>query len=172
METAERKLKIAAAAMVLAVGLAAALLFRRDAPALPERPAGEAQLVLREQVLPPTAVAPITVRSAPLVASAEPAKSAPAVDPHPSLPREYPGAIAGPTSRLGTWMLLGSGGQWPHHPRRHIIVDGDTLATLAKRYLGSSERAAELYAINRDVLNSPDWLPIGVELKIPPASDQ
>jgi nucleoid-associated protein YgaU len=51
--------------------------------------------------------------------------------------------------------------------RRHRIADGDTLPRLAERYLGSAERYLEIYEHNRDVLHSPDELPIGVELRIP-----
>jgi nucleoid-associated protein YgaU len=50
----------------------------------------------------------------------------------------------------------------------HRIVDGDTLTTLAERYLGSASRAGEIFAANRDVLFDPKLLPIGIELKIPP----
>jgi nucleoid-associated protein YgaU len=49
----------------------------------------------------------------------------------------------------------------------HTVVDGDTLAQLAQRYLGSASRAGELYAYNRDVLSDPELLPIGAELRIP-----
>jgi nucleoid-associated protein YgaU len=47
-------------------------------------------------------------------------------------------------------------------------VDGDTLASLAKRYLGDAARAGEIFEANRDVLPSPDTLPIGAILRIPP----
>jgi nucleoid-associated protein YgaU len=53
--------------------------------------------------------------------------------------------------------------------RRHRIVDGDTLAALAHRYLGSEERQLDLLAYNRDILTNPELLPIGKELRIPPA---
>ena len=53
--------------------------------------------------------------------------------------------------------------------KRHTIVDGDTLAALAHRYLGSQVRQLEIYEYNRDVLASPELLPIGKELRIPPA---
>lgn len=52
--------------------------------------------------------------------------------------------------------------------RSHKIADGDTLASLAERYLGTPRRAGEIYEANRDVLFDPQLLPIGVELKIPP----
>jgi nucleoid-associated protein YgaU len=49
----------------------------------------------------------------------------------------------------------------------HRIVDGDTLSGLAQRYLGSSKRFTEIFDANRDQLQSPDLLPIGVVLRIP-----
>jgi nucleoid-associated protein YgaU len=59
-------------------------------------------------------------------------------------------------------------GQVEEEPRRHKIVDGDTLEALAKTYLDSAERAGEIFEANRKVLESPQVLPIGVELSIPP----
>jgi LysM repeat protein len=52
----------------------------------------------------------------------------------------------------------------------HKIVDGDTLTALAERYLGSSQRWAELFEHNRGVIKSPDLLPIGRILQIPAAT--
>lgn len=52
--------------------------------------------------------------------------------------------------------------------RTHKIADGDTLSRLAAQYLGSGERYLEIYEYNRDVLTSPDLLPIGKVLKLPP----
>jgi hypothetical protein len=49
----------------------------------------------------------------------------------------------------------------------HAISDGDTLSRLAGQYLGNSERYLEIYEANRDLLVSPDLLPIGKVLKIP-----
>jgi nucleoid-associated protein YgaU len=50
----------------------------------------------------------------------------------------------------------------------HKISDGDTLAALAKQYLNDSNRWADLFEHNRDVLKSADLLPIGRVIKIPP----
>ncbi len=55
----------------------------------------------------------------------------------------------------------------PQPPRRHVIVDGDTLAELAQRYLGSSDRWTEIYQANRLALRDPELLPIGLEVVIP-----
>jgi hypothetical protein len=51
--------------------------------------------------------------------------------------------------------------------RTHVVVDGDSLVRLAERYLDDPALAGEIYRLNRDVLQSPELLPIGVELKIP-----
>ena len=51
--------------------------------------------------------------------------------------------------------------------RTHVVVDGDSLAGLAERYLDDAALDDEIYRLNRDVLASPDLLPIGVELRIP-----
>lgn len=52
--------------------------------------------------------------------------------------------------------------------RRHRVVDGDTLARLAGRYLGDSSRAGEIYQANREALATPEVLPLGIEIVIPP----
>lgn len=52
-------------------------------------------------------------------------------------------------------------------PRTHRVVDGDTLGRLAQRYWQDAGLAPELFAANRDVLSTPDPLPIGITLKIP-----
>jgi len=48
----------------------------------------------------------------------------------------------------------------------HRIVDGDTLPSLAQRYLGSANRFNEIFFANRDRLPRADLLPIGMELRI------
>ncbi|WP_254509976.1 LysM peptidoglycan-binding domain-containing protein [Anatilimnocola floriformis] len=52
--------------------------------------------------------------------------------------------------------------------RKHRIVEGDNLAALAIRYLGDASRAGEIHVANIDRLMSPDILPLGVTLLIPP----
>lgn len=55
----------------------------------------------------------------------------------------------------------------------HEVRDGDTLAQLAQRYLGHSDRYLEIYEANRDQLGHPDVLPLGSKLKIPvPRTDE
>lgn len=52
-------------------------------------------------------------------------------------------------------------------PRRHRIVEGDTLKQLAEKYLGSRERYLDIFQANSDVLFDPRLIPIGVEILIP-----
>jgi nucleoid-associated protein YgaU len=52
-------------------------------------------------------------------------------------------------------------------PEVHIVHQGDSLARLASRYLGDDARALEIFDLNRDVLDNPHVLPLGVELRIP-----
>lgn len=56
----------------------------------------------------------------------------------------------------------------PKKLRRHAIQDGDSLERLAERYLGEKSRANEIYALNRELLTSPDLLPLGRVIMIPP----
>jgi nucleoid-associated protein YgaU len=54
------------------------------------------------------------------------------------------------------------------HPGFARLRDGDTLPELAQRFLGSTSRAPEIYDANRDLLSSPDLLPVGLSIVIPP----
>ena len=56
--------------------------------------------------------------------------------------------------------------------RLHVVVDGDSLERLANRYLDDPRRSREIYDLNRELIASPDLLPIGVELKIPDRSSR
>lgn len=52
--------------------------------------------------------------------------------------------------------------------KKHTIHDGDTLESLAVRYLGDVKRAGEILEANREVLADPQLLPIGAAIVIPP----
>ena len=87
----------------------------------------------------------------------------------PPLAEEYPRPNQPADSRWGRSMdmMLPVPAPTEQRARTHKVVDGDTLAALAERYLGSSLRAGDIFEANRDVLFDPQLLPIGVELKIP-----
>jgi phage tail protein X len=88
----------------------------------------------------------------------------------PSLAPDYPETERPASSRWGMSMdmMLPVTTSTDETAHTHKVVDGDTLAALAERYLGSAARAEEIYQANRDVLRNPRLLPIGVELKLPP----
>ncbi|MGQ9604998.1 MAG: LysM peptidoglycan-binding domain-containing protein [Thermogutta sp.] len=54
-------------------------------------------------------------------------------------------------------------------PAAHRVQDGDTLPSLAERYLGDGSLWPILYEMNRDRIPSPDLLPLGVSLIVDPA---
>ncbi len=87
----------------------------------------------------------------------------------PPLAEEYPRPDRPANSRWGRSMdmMLPVPAPTEQRARTHKVVDGDTLAALAERYLGSSLCAGDIFKANRDVLFDPQLLPIGVELKIP-----
>lgn len=95
---------------------------------------------------------------------------APADGSVPALPRSYPGPNAASTTRWGVSMAAPrpAATRLEESVRVHKIVDGDTLASLARRYLGDAARAGEVFEANRDVLPSPEALPIDAVLRIPP----
>jgi hypothetical protein len=99
------------------------------------------------------------------------------LEPTPELAARYRSFLDAPTSSTGdriadteekrSTMAENRRLSSPQPARRHEIVDGDTLAELAQRYLGSSDRWTEIYQANRQALSDPELLPIGLELVIP-----
>ncbi|MGY8769290.1 MAG: hypothetical protein ACKVH8_12805 [Pirellulales bacterium] len=55
--------------------------------------------------------------------------------------------------------------------RKHKITDGDTLKALAEKFLQDSQAAWALFEANRELLESPELLPIGVMIEIPVKSE-
>lgn len=51
--------------------------------------------------------------------------------------------------------------------RRHVVRDGDDLASIAQHYYGDPARAQEIYEANRDRIRDPEKLHAGQELTIP-----
>lgn len=53
-------------------------------------------------------------------------------------------------------------------PATYRVRDGDDLAGIAGRFYGHPSAASAVWAANRDTIQHPDLLPIGVELRLPP----
>jgi nucleoid-associated protein YgaU len=47
------------------------------------------------------------------------------------------------------------------------VVSGDTLGSLAQKYYDDPSKYTVIFEANRDILEDPDSLQIGQELKIP-----
>ena len=181
--------KTAMAFCLLLAGVCAALLFGRD-PARPAKPAsaGAEQLLIPGKKIKGSGVftgarrglrsdrrrSPREAGGIPPAESERtyPTMLTPAEQPKapPPLAETYPRDERPANSRWGRSMDTLLPLPTPADPtaRTHRIVDGDSLAALAERYLGSASRAGEIFQANRDVLLDPQLLPIGVELKIPP----
>lgn len=52
-------------------------------------------------------------------------------------------------------------------PRQHVVVEGDTLAKIARQYYGDANRWDEILEANRDVIKNENVLPVGATLRIP-----
>lgn len=175
--------KIGLASCVILAGVCAALLFRNDrAPTPPANSNAEEEILLRYRG---NAAAPEPrprklARSMPATRNIpnETSLRRPATvvapldrrEPPPALTPDYPESDRSTSSGWGVSMemMLPASVPTDETPRTHKVVDGDTLAALAYRYLGSAARAQEIFDANRDVLQNPELLPIGVELKLPP----
>lgn len=182
----DRGVKIVLACGVLLGGIGLAMLFRRPSPPRrPPKPPSPDRLVLRQQngaeeAEPGIAdrltaqIGPRDERTPPSGAS-RPSTASPlgteAGEPPPVLARSYPPFFDEPASSPAPSGPPAKGAQADRSAgsaRRHQIVDGDTLRGLAERYLGEADRYLEIYEANRELLPSPEVLPIGAELSIPP----
>lgn len=178
----ERGVRIVLAAGVLLGGSGLALMFRQPAALpVPAQPAPADHLVLRGQSEPigdgsradrPMAGIEAPPRKSRPAASPSPPwallEAAGSAEPPPRLARSYPE----PFPESEPWEVRHGTSPWAAAPvpmqQTHRVVDGDTLENLADRYLGSADRAGEIFQANRRELDSPDVLPIGAELVIPP----
>jgi nucleoid-associated protein YgaU len=177
--------KIVAAFVVLGIGLCGAMLFRRASVSEPTTPEKTTLPLRSESPGGDDRAARMDISaSAKSFASADrlqqPAAAGPTAGPPPELPVAYRDSAAGSEpnapSRDDRSLELPDPTGPPHVPaprgegtrsRTHRVVDGDTLASLAKRYLGRGDRYMDLFDANRAILADPDVLPIGIELEIP-----
>ncbi|MHC4945904.1 MAG: LysM peptidoglycan-binding domain-containing protein [Planctomycetota bacterium] len=61
----------------------------------------------------------------------------------------------------------GGGGVKEKKGKTYVIKAGDTLVKISQALYGTSKRWRDIYTANRDVISDPDYLQVGVELKIP-----
>ncbi len=170
----DQRLRLLTAATVMLIGLGLALFFRRssgetnlpviiqsDSLVLRKQPDSRTLAAAQPPAVPSQSATPAEPRPMIVTPSEQPASP-------PELPKSYPTGGQPPATRWGSSMseMLPESAS---SPPTHKIIDGDSLALLAERYLGSASRASVIFAANRYVLSQPEILPIGVELKIPRA---
>jgi len=177
----DQRLRLVTTAAVMLLGLGLALFFRRPSTEsdLPI-PVQSDPLILRKQpdrrTFAVTESSPASSQSRSLpVDAVEPQHLLPTIvtptdqpSPLPELPKSYPNNSLPVSTRWGT-SLSEMLPETASAPPTHKVIDGDSLALLAERYLGSASRATEIYEANRNLLTHPEILPIGLELKIPRA---
>jgi nucleoid-associated protein YgaU len=172
----QRGAKIALASGIVLSGLISASLFRKPPQASNPADAEPAQLdgpLASLLAKTPSSAAQLSDQIDPLVSPEAPSMANGAGDARPpastSIGHEFDAEAArtlpsggAVDSRVGPKPQI-----LPRRRQTHRVRDGDTLSSLARDYLGSSKRFLEIYEANRDVLASPDLLPIGAELKLP-----
>jgi len=81
-----------------------------------------------------------------------------------------PASAASATRAEAAPQSAGAGGQQTaktESSKTYVVEEGDTLTSIARRFYGKGTKWTVIYEANRDVLSSPDRLPVGVRLRIP-----
>ncbi|NLF18835.1 MAG: LysM peptidoglycan-binding domain-containing protein [Lentisphaerae bacterium] len=118
---------------------------------------------------PPSAPSPAAVASAPVApppaafTPVVPAPAAPSPPPAPSRPAAPPPGLTPPTAPARVAPSPGT--------RFHVVVKGDTLSSLSRRYYGSMSHWPQLKQVNHDILGGRDDLRLGQRLRIPPLEE-
>ncbi|MCA9248080.1 MAG: LysM peptidoglycan-binding domain-containing protein [Planctomycetales bacterium] len=191
----ERKRKLIVAGGIMFLGLALALMFRKHDGGQLARGDTEPALPLQGAVEKIDYVAapgekPVEIPE-PVVTAAAKSAPAPVPAPLPAIERPHsaatPPAIAEKYDRqlfaladmrpIGDSPIAQEVSHDPPQPsskplRNHRVNDGDTLETIARRYLGDATRWGEIFEANRTRLADPFQLPIGATLTIPPRENE
>jgi nucleoid-associated protein YgaU len=91
------------------------------------------------------------------------AKEPPRLAPPPNMARSYPGSSTFQGNATG----LFEPNRQRTIRRTHEVQDGDTLESLAQRYLGDRSRWREIFDVNREQIPQPELLPLATKLVIP-----
>jgi len=75
-----------------------------------------------------------------------------------------PAPPPGPAPKAEAVPVPGAGGE-----TIHVVVSGDTLGALAKKYYGKASLYMKIFEANKDILKNPDLIKVGQKLRIPKA---
>ncbi len=171
-----RDQKIGLALGILLVGAVAAFFYRHEPPPVTPLPELKTAAELDQQI----SEKPMAPYVEPRTPSAEASKSPGSSDPFAD--QEAGGLVPEPiamdpvitndpatklASATAVKPLSPSQASAALTEARHFVQRGDTLSSIAAKYLGSSARFQEIYDANRDRLRDANDLRIGQELKIP-----
>ncbi|MFM8378812.1 MAG: LysM peptidoglycan-binding domain-containing protein [Planctomycetia bacterium] len=118
---------------------------------------------------PPGALPPVAMdlaRPAPPIDGAY--RSTLDVPPPPLLDADAPPPLAVAWSANAA-MARGAASMPQGETSTYVVRDGDDLTSIAIRLYGHAGGAQAIWSVNRDRLSDPNVLPIGLELRIPPA---
>lgn len=140
---------------------------QQAAPSAPFVPRGDYRPPTPPGALPPVAMD--LARSTPAIDAAY--RSTLDVPPPPLLDADAPPPLAVAWSANGSSTALARGAaSLPQgDTSTYVVRDGDDLTSIAIRLYGHAGGAQAIWSVNRDRLADPNVLPIGMELRIPPA---
>jgi nucleoid-associated protein YgaU len=149
-----------------------------DVPPLPGDAAFTADGMMPADYAPPPPPAPLPPvaadmsRSTPRIDAAY--RSTLDVPPPPLLDADSPPPLAvawsaNDAARAGRMAAGGLPSPPPAASSVYVVRDGDDLTGIATRIYGNPAAADVIWSVNRDRLTDPSLLPIGMELRIPPA---
>ena len=182
-----RDLRIGLSLSLLTLGVAGAFCFRIDPAAVDPAavdpaaadpadaglavadPAAESEAPVPVPADPPPDPVRLTPPPAPVAAATAPPAPlpVPAVGPPPRVdPLPPPASLAGFAAEEEPTARESSPGE-RSGPRTYTVAPGDTLSGIAERELGSHRRYHTIFEANRDLLEHPDALRVGMTLRIP-----
>ncbi len=170
-----RDQKIGLALGILLVGAVAAFFFRHDQTQVPTLPALKTAADLDRQIATYDR-SPYLQSDEPIHRPAVPARNEAVGD--DAFPEPQDGAGLVPDPILGseelTLMEPSATGARPEpmapsRPTEHLVQRGETLSSIAAKYLGSANRYDDLFRANADQLRDPNDVHPGMTLRIPDA---
>jgi nucleoid-associated protein YgaU len=140
---------------------------QQAAPSAPFVPRGDYRPPTPPGALPPVAME--LARSTPAIDAAY--RSTLDVPPPPLLDADAPPplAVAWSANASNTAVARGAASLPQGDTSTYVVRDGDDLTSIAIRLYGHAGGAQAIWSVNRDRLADPNVLPIGMELRIPPA---
>ncbi len=72
-----------------------------------------------------------------------------------------PGALKGLATEMDAWPYA----NMPEYKSEHVLMRGDTLGRLSQAWFGDPKRYRDIFDANRDRIDDPDYVPIGIALR-------